>query len=84
MPKRTPTRARSVRRAAPRRPVDQIPVSAGELTALYEELEALRSELARVGRLSSRRDYQLRAALAELEILKLRGGGRCPRCGRSG
>jgi len=82
MPKRTPRRAPPAKRSASRRAkttkpkpktkTDRITVSPEELTALYEELEGLRAELARVGNALSARDYELRTALAELEILRLR------------
>jgi hypothetical protein len=90
-PKRppNPSRRRTAKRAAkphatpPAGPA-KLTVSADELGAVYEELEGLRGELSRVAAQSSARDYELRTALAELEILRMNASARtpCPHCGK--
>ncbi len=61
----------------------RLTLTADELAAVYEEMEKLRAELQRVAAQSSARDYELRTALAELEILRMRTPSRCPHCGKS-
>ena len=83
-PKRPPKAARRPAAPASAGPA-KITLSADELAAVYEELEGLRGELSRVAAQSSARDYELRTALAELEILRMRASDhpwRCPHCGK--